>query len=267
MSPSAEKLDLINYPGMLLVSQTGLASLPSNVITAQELVSAEGDYVSNRRRSSRQIVLSYKILGDDAKATRRLFARRLNQYAQGRLIYKDSELDVYIPVDVEDCEIDPMTRPVTLTVTFRANYPYFMSNYPVTDSNITATKQWTFPFTYPVTFGTFQMGNAVTVENDSDIDMPFVWRVTAREANSSNKLEFAGNRLEFTTAFQVGETLEVDTRTRTAYRIDAQGTKHNALPDLVVGSRFFSLPPGIQTLTYTGSGLCNIEGQTLYKGV
>lgn len=265
-SPTGGTVDLINDPEMILISQTGLASLPDNVITAQELVSLEGDFVSNRRRSARSINLSYNVFGN-AKAKRREVAEVLSQYAQGKIVYRDEELDVFIPVDVETCEIDPMANPVTVTIGFRANYPYFMDSEPNSDTNVTSTKEWRFPFTFPVTFGNTVVGSELVVENDSDLDVPFVWRVVAREQMSSNALEFAGQRLEFTTSLAKGETLEVDVATRTAWRIDSEGTRHNALPDRVVGSRFFNLPPGLQTLTYEGTGACTVEARVLRKGI
>lgn len=266
ISPTAETLDLLNDPEMLLVSQTGLSSLPDNVITAQELVSPEGDFVANRRRAARSINLSYKLFGR-VKEKRREIAAALSQYAQGRIVYRDEEIDAFIPVDVETCEIDPMANPVTVTIGFRANYPYFMDSDPSSGSNVTTEKSWTFPFSFPVTFGTDFLGSEVAVENDSDLDVPFVWTVVSKGSTSSHAIEFAGQRLEFSTELSDGERLEVDTATRTAWRIDAEGTRHNALPDRVVGSRFFYLPPGSHVIAYDGGGACTIDARVLRKGI
>ena len=168
-----QRIDLVNDRRFALTGQTGLVSLPSNVLSTSDTVLTEGETVLWRKRSARQITMTHQFLHDVTEA-RREFVRILDQGAAGRLIYRDLGMNVFIEVEVEDCEVKNTDKVTTAQTTFVASYPYFQDMEQQTAGNRGVTGGWRFPFTFPVTFGTVTANDSIIIENMGNFQFGFV---------------------------------------------------------------------------------------------
>lgn len=193
-----QTLDLLNDPNFIMTAATGLSSLPQNNISTVETVQTEGDFVTNRRRSSRQVVLTHQFQ-HDVKNARRNFARILDQGAKGKLRYIDEELDVYLDVEIETCEVSNTEFPTTATTTFIANFPYWLATQQTSIDNKAKIGAWKFPFKFPVNFGKSQVGESIVIENEGDFSFGFTVR-----------FEFFGEVLNPKITKHTGEFIEID---------------------------------------------------------
>ena len=211
-----QTLDLMNDPDFALTAATGLSSLPQNNISTVETVVVDGETVTNRKRSTRQIVLTHQ-LTQNVKAVRLNFARTLDQGAAGKLRYIDENLDVFLNVEVETCEIANTDFPVTITTTFIATFPYWLDNTAQSLSNKAITGTWQFPFTFPVTFGSMNTGGSILVENNGDFDFGFLARLTFNGNVKTPYLQnHEGKRITidwFNMQFHENQALEISTVT------------------------------------------------------
>lgn len=211
-----EKIDLLNDPDFILTAATGLSSLPQNNISTIETVVVDGDTVTNRKRSSRQVVLTHT-LQHNVKAARLKFAQTLDQGAKGKLRYSDERVNVYLDVEVETCEVANTEFPVTITTTLIANFPYWLDDEVQSVGNKAITGGWQFPFTFPVTFGVMNTGGSVLIENNGDFDFGFIARLTFKgnvkkpfvQNHEGKKITVDWGALEFIE----GQALEISTMT------------------------------------------------------
>lgn len=208
-----QRIDLLNDRRFALTGQTGLVSLPSNVLSTSDTVMTEGETVLWRKRSARQITMTHKFLHDVTEA-RREFVRILDQGAAGRLIYRDRDLNVFIEVEVEDCEVKNTDEVTTAQTTFVASYPYFQDMEQQTAGNRGVNGGWRFPFTFPVTFGTVTANNTITIENIGNLPFGFVMDIsvsggTVTDLKITNK---AGDYLMLDGVLNSGQSVRIDTR-------------------------------------------------------
>lgn len=246
-----DTLDLVNAREYALTAATGLASLPSNSITTVQTASPEGDTVTNRRRGSRQVTLTHRI-ALDVKAVRLRFARILDQGATGRLRYRDNAMDVYLDVEVEDCEVNNTDEATTAVTTFRAAFPYFRDIEAETAANRAITGAWRFPFTFPVTFGSMSVGQSLTVENEGGVEHGFTLRVTANGGSVANPkvTNQNGQQIAYVGTLTDGQVLEVTTATGAK---SATLAGQNVLYRLTEETELFHLKMGRNVITPSAS--------------
>ena len=267
-----QRIDLLNDRRFALTGQTGLVSLPSNVLITSNTVLTEGDTVLWRKRSARQITMTHQFLHDVTEA-RREFVRILDQGAAGRLIYRDSGMNVFMEVEVEDCEVKNTGESTTAQTTFVASYPYFQDMEQQTAGNRGVTGEWRFPFTFPVTFGTVTANNIITIENMGNSPFGFVMDIsvsggTVTDFKITNQ---AGDYLMFDGVLNSGQSVRVDTRAGRKSIVNIK-TGANLLSKLGDDSTMLQIERGLNVFTVTAAdGLENasvlIAYRNVYKGV
>ena len=267
-----QRIDLLNDRRFALTGQTGLVSLPSNVLSTSDTVLTEGETVLWRKRSARQITMTHKFLHDVTEA-RREFVRILDQGAAGRLIYRDRDLNVFIEVEVEDCEVKNTDEVTTAQTTFVASYPYFQDMEQQTAGNRGVNGGWRFPFTFPVTFGTVTANNTITIENMGNIPFGFVMDIsvsggTVTDLKITNQ---AGDYLMLDGVLNSGQIVRVDTRAGRKSIVNIK-TGANLLSKLGDDSTMLQIERGLNAFTVTAAdGLENasvlIAYRNVYKGV
>ena len=267
-----QRIDLLNDRRFALTGQTGLVSLPSNVLSTYDTVLTEGETVLWRKRSARQITMTHRFLHDVTEA-RREFVRILDQGAAGRLIYRDSDLNVFMEVEVEDCEVKNTDEVTTAQTTFVASYPYFQDMEQQTAGNRGVTGGWRFPFTFPVTFGTVTANNTITIENMGNFPFGFVMDIivsggTVTDLKITNQ---AGDYLMLDGVLNRGQSVRVDTRAGRKSIVNIK-TGANLLSKLGEDSTMLQIERGLNVFTVTAAdGLENanvlIAYRNVYKGV
>ena len=267
-----QRIDLVNDRRFALTGQTGLVSLPSNVLSTSDTVLTEGETVLWRKRSARQITMTHKFLHDVTEA-RREFVRILDQGAAGRLIYRDRGLNVFMEVEVEDCEVKNTDEVTTAQTTFVASYPYFQDMEQQTAGNRGVTGGWRFPFTFPVTFGTVTANNTITIENMGNLPFGFVMDIsvsggTVTDLKITNQ---AGDYLMLDGVLNRGQSVRVDTRAGRKSIVNIK-TGANLLSKLGDDSTMLQIERGLNVFTVTAAdGLENasvlIAYRNVYKGV
>ena len=267
-----QRIDLLNDRRFALTGQTGLVSLPSNVLSTSDTVLTEGNTVLWRNRSARQITMTHRFLHDVTEA-RREFVRILDQGAAGRLIYRDSDLNVFMEVEVEDCEVKNTDKVTTAQTTFVASYPYFQDMEQQTAGNRGVTGGWRFPFTFPVTFGTVTANNTITIENMGNFPFGFVMDIivsggTVTDLKITNQ---AGDYLMLDGVLNRGQSVRVDTRAGRKSIVNIK-TGANLLSKLGEDSTMLQIERGLNVFTVTAAdGLENanvlIAYRNVYKGV
>ena len=267
-----QRIDLVNDRRFALTGQTGLVSLPSNVLSTYDTVLTEGETVLWRKRSARQITMTHKFLHDVTEA-RREFVRILDQGAAGRLIYRDRDLNVFMEVEVEDCEVKNTDEVTTAQTTFVASYPYFQDMEQQTAGNRGVTGGWRFPFTFPVTFGTVTANNTITIENMGNLPFGFVMDIsvsggTVTDLKITNQ---AGDYLMLDGVLNRGQSVRVDTRAGRKSIVNIK-TGANLLSKLGDDSTMLQIERGLNVFTVTAAdGLENasvlIAYRNVYKGV
>ena len=267
-----QRIDLLNDRRFALTGQTGLVSLPSNVLSTSDTVLTEGETVLWRKRSARQITMTHKFLHDVTEA-RREFVRILDQGAAGRLIYRDRDLNVFIEVEVEDCEVKNTDEVTTAQTTFVASYPYFQDMEQQTAGNRGVTGGWRFPFTFPATFGTVTANNTITIENMGNFPFGFVMDIsvsggTVTDLKITNQ---AGDYLMLDGVLNSGQIVRVDTRAGRKSIVNIK-TGANLLSKLGDDSTMLQIERGLNAFTVTAAdGLENasvlIAYRNVYKGV
>ena len=267
-----QRIDLLNDRRFALTGQTGLVSLPSNVLSTSDTVLTEGETVLWRKRSARQITMTHKFLHDVTEA-RREFVRILDQGAAGRLIYRDRDLNVFIEVEVEDCEVKNTDEVTTAQTTFVASYPYFQDMEQQTAGNRGVEGGWRFPFTFPVTFGTVTANNTITIENMGNLPFGFVMDIsvsggTVTDFKITNQ---AGDYLMLDGVLNSGQIVRVDTRAGRKSIVNIK-TGANLLSKLGDDSTMLQIERGLNAFTVTAAdGLENasvlIAYRNVYKGV
>lgn len=267
-----QRIDLLNDRRFALTGQTGLVSLPSNVLSTSDTVLTDGETVLWRKRSARQITMTHKFLHDVTEA-RREFVRILDQGAAGRLIYRDRGMNVFIEVEVEDCEVKNTDEVTTAQTTFVASYPYFQDMEQQTAGNRGVNGGWRFPFTFPVTFGTVTANNTITIENMGNIPFGFVMDIsvsggTVTDLKITNQ---AGDYLMLDGVLNSGQIVRVDTRAGRKSIVNIK-TGANLLSKLGDDSTMLQIERGLNAFTVTAAdGLENasvlIAYRNVYKGV
>lgn len=252
-----QTLDLLNDPNFIMTAATGLSSLPQNNISTVETVAVDGDTVMSRKRSSRQVVLTHQ-LQHNVKESRLNFARVLDQGAKGKLFYSDERVNVYLEVETESCEITTTDFPVIITTTFIANFPYWLDVEAQGLSNKGTNGAWQFPFTFPVTFGQLNSGQAIEIENNGDMAFGFVARMLFSDTTRN---PFLQNQEGKKIAFSINrmgrwQGLEISTVQGNKYadllEYDEEGNItviRSRLSDVTIDSEFFQLQPGINLIS------------------
>lgn len=276
------RIDLLNAPEYILTAQTGLTGLPSNDLSEVESVIAEGSRISNARRGSRQIVLTHRFVRD-VRESRRAFVETLDLNAPGKIRYRDGQLDVYADVWVESCEVSNTNEGgTTATTTFRMPFPYFVDTSETIAVNSYLTPAWSFPFTFPVTFGSTSGTSQVSIVNASNVPQGF--EMTVEAVGGRLNLESIVNQLGeglypqsgWTSAqIENGDALEISTvdgDKRFDYYDASEETVSNLMHRLTLGSQFFKLQPGENVITFnvrsTSAYLrATIRLRTVRKGV
>lgn len=193
---SGGRLDLLNAADWYLVTQEGLSSLPSNKLTTVETAYSEGAWLQNRKREARQVVLTHRFI-HNVRDARRRFVNTLQQSSTGRIRYVDADMNVYLDVEVESCEVKNTDSAVTSAVTtFMALYPYFRGYDQTTASRTQVVGGFKFPFTFPITFGTTEVGGYVELVNDGAVPVGITYTLKATRGDVSD-IKLANQRGEY----------------------------------------------------------------------
>jgi hypothetical protein len=138
---------------------------------------------------------------------------------------------------VELIATDPLVYDATETATATA--------FPVTSGG------FSFPFTFPLAFGTPSSGGIVMVENDGTEDAPWQATITGPWVNPYIELGSTGDRLTFGITIASGETLVIDAADG-ARTVLLNGTS-SRYSTIQAGSQWFKLPPGSSEVRFGGS--------------
>lgn len=106
----------------------------------------------------------------------------------------------------------------------------------------------TFPMATPITFGSSPLGGELTANNEGTVDTPWVATFTGPLTNFTLEHVEAGRLLIFDGDLLAGDTLEVDSDTRTVL-LNGTASRY----DWLRYPRWFALAPGLNTLRVVAS--------------
>jgi len=131
---------------------------------------------------------------------------------------------------------------------------------------------FSFPFSFPLSFGS--VGQELDIENKGDMDSPVLIRMTGPLTNPELENVTTGQRISITREIRAGETLEINTAfgQKSVTIIDANGNRSNGFHYVSPASEFWSLVPGLNTVTYAATEESGNSSVTLsfyhrYSGV
>ena len=157
---------------------------------------------------------------------------------------------------------------VSVSLMFSASDPrlYATPTQSATTQPPGTTAGFTFPLTFPVSFGGGVVSGSLSINNAGDIETRPILTVTGPCTNPSitNATAPGSPNLTFNVSLNTGDTLVIDTDFHTATFYAAGSTIGSTrLYTLARGSTWFTLPPGFNTLqflsgdpTATGSLTC-----------
>jgi len=104
----------------------------------------------------------------------------------------------------------------------------------------------TYPRTYPRTYGSVSTGGTITANNAGTFSTPVVFTLTGPATNPTIENVTQGKSLEFNIVLASGETLVIDTDSRTVL-LNGTASRYSAL---MASSEWFDLDPGDNQIDY-----------------
>jgi hypothetical protein len=112
-----------------------------------------------------------------------------------------------------------------------------------------------FPWTFPVNFGT-SVGGSLTAVNAGTYPASPVYKITGPVTNPKITNAATGQYIKVNLALQAWDTLTIDTKSRV---IRLNGVNCNSALD--IGSAFFTIPAGGASLQFISTGAGTASGQ------
>ena len=229
-------------------------------------VGADGVGVSSETYEPRSIILSGVITNNNRKSE---MIRVLGQKGEGALEIGDR----YIR-----CRVQNFSQPKDLTrrrwswkfiISLFCPYPFFQSLAEVEKKILSWESAWRFPFVLPeersFLFGSRSGNGSVVVTNEGQVECPvtITMRFTGTTVNPQIKVLETGDAMRFSTTFNSGDVLDIDTyQGRKDVRLNG-ATNLNIMDD---DSVFLKLPQGESTIEYAAdAGVTAMEVWVRYR--
>jgi hypothetical protein len=209
--------------------------------------------------NTRVPTIEFTILGDDQQEVfnrRRIVARHFNpKLGPGTLKWSQDDGSEYWLDCVPDSPIFPSGDGRGRTfqaaiLQFHAFNPFWYDPSEVQRTMVRFEGGWSFPLSFPISFG--QIGTQVTVENEGDVDSPALIYLYGEVVNPVIKNLTTGEEIEIVGTVEDGEILIINTAFgEKGALILSDGEYVNVFQYVDPESKFWQLEPGENTLSYT----------------
>ena len=220
----------------------------------------DGARYNSSKLKTKNIVITLKING--AVEQNRIFLYNYFRTKEWcRFYYSNDTRDVYIDGYVESVEVGIFSKKETMQISIICPSSCFSAVHEIITDISHTISLFEFPFAIdsdaPIPFSEYVDDRITTIFNDSESEAGVVINVYFGDAESAITIRntTTGETFGVTYEFLVGDILTIDTiKGQKNVYLTRAGEKISMFPEMVRGSVFFQLVPGVNTFGFIAEG-------------